>query len=95
MAWHKVLKYRILTPDFMPMAWNDINSITLKYKIKKMLCIGGYISYGELELFELPPEIYEPHLMYCGWRDATDDEELEIRWRNMTVRKLLKEGKYI
>ena len=95
MAWHKVLKYRILTPDFMPMAWNDINSITLKYKIKKMLCIGGYISYGELELFELPPEIYERHLMYCGWRDATDDEELEIRWRNMTVRKLLKEGKYI
>lgn len=91
-VYHKVLKYRILTPDFA--MGHDLVPAMLKYKPKPMKCIGGYVSYGELELIALPPENYEKHLIYIGWRDATDDEEREIRWRKMREKRILQEGRY-
>lgn len=91
MVRHKVLKYRILTPDFA--IGRDLVPAMLRYEPKKMWCIGGYISYGELDLMEIPPETYERHLKYVGWRDATETEEYEIKWRRISIRKALKEDK--
>lgn len=85
---HKILRYHVTCPGY------DVEKLLKTYVLhyapldNPVQLIDGSISYGELETFEMVPDIALPYLVYVGMRDATDKEEREIEFKVEREREL-------